>query len=52
MLLDYGIFSSLPAAGAGTVIMAGKSKKKREELDILSVEHADVIKQKKLEQYS
>ena len=42
--LDLGFISSIPAAGVGTAIMASKSKQKRQELDVISPEQADVLR--------
>ena len=47
-VLDLTLFSSLPAAGLGTYLMAEKSKEKRRKLDILTPEQADIIKFSKL----
>ena len=40
--LDLGIFTSIPAAGVGTAMMASKSKDKRRLLNIVNPEQADV----------
>ena len=42
--LDLGFISSIPAAGVGTAMMASKSKQKRQELDVISPEQADVLR--------
>ena len=42
--LDLGFISSIPAAGVGTAMMASKSKAKRQELDVISPEQADVLR--------
>ena len=41
---DLGLLSSIPAAGVGTAVMASKSKAKRQELDVISPEQADVLR--------
>ena len=43
-MFDLGFFSSLPACGLGTYLMAEKSKEKRRKLGILTPEAADVAK--------
>ncbi len=42
--LDASILSSIPAAGLGTYMMAEKSKEKRRKLNVITPEHADVLK--------
>tara|TARA_R110002012_G_scaffold94296_1_gene228350 strand:+ start:299 stop:676 length:378 start_codon:yes stop_codon:yes gene_type:complete len=43
-IIDASIFSSIPAAGLGTYMMAEKSKEKRRKLNVVAPEHADVLK--------
>jgi len=44
IFLDAGLISSIPAAGVGTAMMASKSKAKRQELDVISPDQADVLR--------
>ena len=42
--LDLGILSSVPAAAAGTAMMAKKSEEKRRKLNVVSPEQADLLR--------
>ena len=42
--IDLSIISSIPAAALGTALQANKSNKKREELNILTPEEADLLR--------
>ena len=42
--MDLGIFSSIPAAAAGTAMMSNKSKEKRAKLNITCAEQADLMR--------
>ena len=42
--LDLGILSSIPAAAAGTAMMAKKSEEKRRKLNVVSPEQADLLR--------
>ena len=46
ILLDGGIFSSLPAAGLATGLMHQEAKKSRRRVEALTAEQADVLKMK------
>ena len=46
MLLDAGLFSSLPAAGIATGAMYSEAKKARRKLEVYTAEQADVMKMK------
>lgn len=46
ILLDAGIFSSLPAAGLATGLMHQEAKKSRRKVEALTAEQADVLKMK------
>ena len=43
-VLDGTLFTSIPAAGLGTYLMAEKSKEKRRKYGIMTPEQADVLK--------
>lgn len=46
VLLDAGLFSSLPAAGIATAAMHSESKKSRRKLEVFTAEQADILKMK------
>lgn len=46
VLMDGGIFSSLPAAGIATAAMHSESKKSRRKLEVHTAEQADILKMK------
>ena len=49
--LDLGLFSSLPAAGLGTGLMAAEAKKSRRRVEALTAEQADVLKMKEFSNF-
>ena len=51
MLLDLGLFSSLPAAGIATGAMFSESKKSRRKLEVYTAEQADMLKMKEFSEF-
>lgn len=51
MLLDLGLFSSLPPAGLAVGLMHSEAKKARRKLEILTAEQADIVKMKEFSNF-
>lgn len=51
MLIDMGLFSSLPAAGIATAAMHSESKKSRRKLEVVTAEQADYLKMKEFSNF-